>query len=163
MDIALKRLNGPPLVVSEAKPEVRAVAPVANVRSPETLALKRGERSLAVIRAIVSAAIAKATHSETRLRVLPYGMVKAARPTTTRAMTLGTQPHFRSTFPLSRACMADDLVIGWIPGMKFRCRVSYQAHTGRAPGTNRKVDDNPGRTADTGSCPRLPFDGATEK
>ena len=150
MDIALKRLNGPPLVVSEAKPEVRAVAPVATVSRPETLALKRGERSLAVIRAIVSAAIAKAMHSETRLRVLPYGMVKAARPTTTRAMALGTQPHFRSTFPLSRARMAYDLVIGWIPGMKFSCRVSYQAHTGMGQEPTTRLTTTPGRTTDTG-------------
>jgi hypothetical protein len=71
VDIALKMLNGPPLVVSEAKPDVRAVAPVANVSRPGTLALSRGDRSLAVMRAIVSAAIAKAMSSETRLRVLP--------------------------------------------------------------------------------------------
>jgi hypothetical protein len=72
VDIALKMLNGPPLVVSEARPEVRAVAPDATVSSrSEVLAPNRGERSLAVMIPIVSAAIAKAMTSETRLRVLP--------------------------------------------------------------------------------------------
>jgi hypothetical protein len=71
VDIALRRLNGPPLGVSEANPDVRAVAPVAKVSRSEALARRRGERSLAVIRAIVSAATAKAMTSETRLRVLP--------------------------------------------------------------------------------------------
>ena len=150
MDIALKMLNGPPLVVSEAKPDVSAVAPAANVIRPETLARRRGDRSLAVMRAIVSAAIAKAKTSETRLRVLPYGMVKAARPTAARAITRPTQPHFRSTFPLSRARMAYDLVFGWIPGMKFRCRVSYQAHTGMRQEPTTRLTTTPGRTAETG-------------
>jgi hypothetical protein len=71
VDIALRRLNGPPLVVSEANPDVRAVAPEVTVISADALALNRGERSLAVIIAIVSAATTKAMTSETRLRVLP--------------------------------------------------------------------------------------------
>ncbi len=60
----------------------------------------------------------------------------------------------------NRAGIAYDLVIGWIPGMKFRWRVSYQAHTGMRQEPTRRLRTTPSRTADTGSCPRLPLDGS---
>jgi hypothetical protein len=68
---AAKRLKGPPLCVRAANPDVNPMAPAADVNRPGALALKRGERSPAVSRAIVTAATPKAMISETRLRVLP--------------------------------------------------------------------------------------------
>jgi hypothetical protein len=108
--MALKRLKGPPLLVSAAHPQVTAIAPQANGSRPASLARKAGERSVAVQSARVSTATAKAVTSETMLRVLPNGWVNVETPTTASATDAAAQFSFCSTSPVSLTGTALHLV-----------------------------------------------------
>ena len=76
--MAAQEAERPAVVVSEAHPQVTAVAAARTAAGRRTWPEKRGERSLAVQRAIVSVATTKAMISMTRFRVSAVGMVKAS-------------------------------------------------------------------------------------